>query len=158
MVADIDPDTPVVFCSPGFQFPESIVYRERIVDLLGLKNVSQGKGGETEVLPGDQDHYERMWLDSQDGQSRSYEIVHLNQTLAPYRSWISAVYHMPGPSHVTQRVDVEGRLIRVDPLIRWSKDEVRTFMREQELPFHPRATPRAPREPKDAQELPSYNY
>ena len=158
MIADIDPATPVVFCNPGFQFPESAVYRDRIVDRLGLKTVSLGQGGEAEVLPGDQEHYERMWVDSKDGRSRSYEIVHLNETLAPYECWISAVYHMPAPSHVTQRVDIEGRLIRVDPLIRWTKDEVRAFMREKELPFHPRAVRQAPEVARDAEELPSYNY
>ena len=158
MVADIDPGTPVVFCSRGFQFPESEVYRERIVGLLGLKSVSRSKGGEVEVLSGDHDHCERMWVESSEGLARSFEIVHLNQTLAPYSCWISAVYHVPSPPQVTQRVDVEGRLIRVDPLIRWSKDEVRAFMREHKLPFHPRAVRRAPKAASDPQELPSYNY
>ena len=159
LVADIDPATPVVFCVRGFEFPESGVYRKRIVELLGLENVSQTKGGEVEVLPGDYDHCERMWVESRDGLGRSYEIVHLNQTLAPYSCWISAVYHVPSPPRVTHRVDVESRLIRVDPLIRWTKDDVRAFMREHELPFHPRAVRRKPAAPLEKQPLPpSYNY
>ena len=159
LVADIDPTIPVVFCIRGFQFPESDVYRARIVDRLGLKTVSQTRGDEVEVLPGDCDHSERMWVENREGLGRSFEIVHLNQTLAPYSCWISAVYHVPRPPHVTQRVDVESRLIRVDPLIRWSKDEVRTFMREHELPFHPRAARPEPKAPTVPQELPpSYNY
>jgi phosphoadenosine phosphosulfate reductase len=159
MVADIDPATPVVFCVRGFQFPESEVYRKRIVELLGLENVSQTEGGEVEVLPGDYDHYERMWIETQDGLGQSDEIVHLNRTLAPYDCWISAVYHMPSPPHVTHRVDVESRLIRVDPLIRWTKDDVRAFMREHKLSFHPAAARRKPAPPSDGQEtLPSYSY
>ena len=159
LVADIDPATPVVFCVRGFEFPESGAYRKRIVERLGLVNVSQSKGGEVEVLPGDHDHCERMWAESRDGLGRSFEIVHLNQTLAPYSCWISAVYHMSNPPDITHRVDVEGRLIRVDPLIRWTKDDVRAFMREHKLPFHPRAVrdkPAAPREKPSP--LPSYNY
>jgi len=159
MVADIDAAMPVVFCVRGFQFPESTEYREQIVDLLGLKNVIQCKGGEVEVLPNDYDHYERMWIESQDGRMRIFEIVHLNQTLAPYSCWISAVYHVERPPHVKQRVDTEGRLIRVDPLIRWSKDEVRAFMHAHDLPFHPHVTRRVPKAPREPQELPpSYNY
>jgi phosphoadenosine phosphosulfate reductase len=159
LVADIDPATPVVFCGRGFQFPESDVYRKRIVELLGLENVSQTKGGEVEVLPGDYDHCERMWAESRDGQGQSYEIVHLNQTLAPYSCWISAVYHMPSPPRLTHRVDVESRLIRIDPLIRWTKDDVRAFMREHELPFHPRAIRRRPAPSLEEQAIPpSYNY
>ena len=139
MVADINADTPVVFCVPGFQFPESVAYRERIIELLGLKNVSQSKGGEAKIRPGDHDHCERMWAEHRDLPSRSVEIVHLNQTLASYDCWISAVYHQPLSSNVTHRVDVEGRLIRIDPLIRWTREDVGAFMREHKLPFHPPA-------------------
>ena len=159
MVADIDPVTPVAFCRRGFQFPESRAYRERIVDLLGLENISETAGGEAEVLPGDIDHCERMWSETEDGMARSYEICHLNRTLAPYHCWISAVYHMPGSPHIEQRVDVESRLIRVDPLLRWSRDDVRAFMREHELPFHPRAIRRRPEPPAESQPLPpTYHF
>jgi len=159
LVADIDPATPVVFCVRGFQFPESVEYRKRIVDLLGLENVSQCNGGEVDVLPGDHDHYERMWIESRDGLGRSYEIVHLNQTLAPYSCWISAVYHVPRPPNVKNRVDVESRLIRVNPLVRWSKDDVRAFLREHKLPFHPRVAQRKPSPPPgDKPSAPSYHY
>ncbi len=159
LVADIDRATPVVFCARGYEFPESGVYRKRIVELLGLENVSQTKGGEIAVVPGDSDHCERMWVESRDWPTRSLEIVHLNQTLAPYSCWISAVYHVPRSPDVTQRVDVERRLIRVDPLIRWTKDDVRAFMREHKLPFHPRAIRRKPAPPlEEPSLLPSHNY
>ena len=159
MVADIDRTTPVVFCARGYEFPETGVYRKRIVELLGLENVSQTKGGEVEVLPGDADHCERMLVESRDWPTRCFEIVHLNQTLAPYSCWISAVYHVPRPPEASQRVDVERRLIRVDPLIRWTKDDVRAFMREHKLPFHPRAIRPTPAPPSEEPSLlPSYNY
>ena len=159
MVADIDPATPVVFCRRGFQFPESRDYRERIVGLLGLETVSETAGGETEILPGDIDHAERMWSETEDGMARSYEICHLNRTLAPYDCWISAVYHLPRSPHIERRVDVESRLIRVDPLLRWSREEVGAFMREHGLPFHPRAARRRPEPPKESQPLPpTYHF
>ena len=72
LVADIDPATPVVFCGRGFQFPESDVYRARIVEQLGLKNVSQTTGREADVLPGDYDHCEHMWAESPDRQKKSH--------------------------------------------------------------------------------------
>jgi phosphoadenosine phosphosulfate reductase len=159
MVADIDPATPVVFCLRGHQFPESLEYRLRIMELLGLENVSLSRGGEVAVAPGDYDHCERMWAESRDGLGRSYEVLHLNQTLAPYDCWISAVYHMPRPPQATHRVDVESRLLRVDPLVHWSQDEVRAFMREHELPFHPRAARPQPEPPAETQPLPpSYHF
>ena len=140
LVADIDPATPVVFCTRGFQFPASLEYRERIVDLLGLTNVSLTQGHEVNVLPGDHDHCEVMWVESPEGFGRSYEIVHLNETLAPYNCWVSRSITCAANRMSVTRVDVQGRLIRVDPLIRWSKDDVRAFMRKYDLPFHPHVT------------------
>jgi 3'-phosphoadenosine 5'-phosphosulfate sulfotransferase (PAPS reductase)/FAD synthetase len=66
---------------------------------------------------------------------------------------------MPREPQVTHRVDVEGRLIRIDPLIRWTKDDVRAFMHEHKLPFHPRVARRKPERPLESESsLPSYNY
>ncbi len=159
LVADVDPACPVVFCHPGHLFPESLAYRERIVGQLGLSKVTATSGGEVDVVPGDHDHVEQMWAESQSGAGRVFEIVHLNDTLAPYDCWIRAVYHMPRPAEVQQRVDVYGRLIGIDPLVHWSKDDVRAFMREQDLPFHPRAVRPKLEAPAEQQPIaPSYNY
>ncbi len=144
MIADIDPATPVVFCRPGTLFPESRDFRARIVEQLGLTTISESRGGEAAVRPGDDDHYENMWAEYLTGHGRVHEIVHLNDTLAPFDCWISAVYHFSRQPQAHHRVDVEGRLIRVDPLIRWSQDYVRGFMRKHGLPFHPRAAGRRP--------------
>jgi phosphoadenosine phosphosulfate reductase len=139
MVADIDPATPVVFCKPGFLLPESRAYRQRIVKLFGLTNVSVSQGGEAEVQAGDLDHYERMWSETDDGFSRIFEIVQLNRTLADYDCWISAVYHMGLPAADEAPVEREGRLIRVNPLSGWTRSDVRDFLNAQDIPFHPRA-------------------
>lgn len=159
LVADIDPATPVVFCRPGNLFPESVEYRDKLVERLGLTNVRESRGGEVDVRPGDDDHYENMWAEYLTGLGRVHEIVHLNDTLAPYDCWISAVYHIARPPHAHHRVDVEGRLIRVDPLIRWIRDDVRQFMREHDLPFHPRAAGRKAAPPRDEAPCPpTYHF
>jgi 3'-phosphoadenosine 5'-phosphosulfate sulfotransferase (PAPS reductase)/FAD synthetase len=42
------------------------------------------------------------------------------------------------PGHVQHRVDKQGRLIRVDPLLSWTRDDGRRCMAERKLPHHPR--------------------
>lgn len=147
MVADVDPTTPVVFCRPGHPFPKSLEYRKRIVEIFGLTNVSESEGHETDIEAGDQDHCERMWSEYRDAPGRTFEIVHLNETLAPYDCWISAVYHMARGGNVRHRVGVEGRLIRLDPLLSWSQDDVHRYMVDRDLPFHPRAYQRTRSKP-----------
>ena len=54
---------------------------------------------------------------------------------------------------------VEGRLTRVDPLVYWTKDDVRDFMRANNLPYHKKAKRKYNhKEAKDDSEYPSYHY
>ena len=158
MIADIDPDTPVVFCRPGELFEESEAHRADIVKKLGLTHVTETDGGKSGLLPDTSDHYERMWAEYRSGLGRVHELVHLNDILVHYDCWISAVYHLPSPQ-TALRVDMEGSLVRVDPLIDWTPQEVRAFMREHDLPFHPRAGRRVdPRAAEDTPCPPSYHF
>jgi phosphoadenosine phosphosulfate reductase len=139
MVADIDPTTPVLFCRPGHEFEESRTYREQIIDLLGLTNISFSEGREVEVRPGDHDHVERMWLESENVPGERFVMAHINKSLEAFDCWISAVYHDTRRADVKHRVDRDGRLVRVNPLLHWTQEDVRDFMREHKLPYHERA-------------------
>lgn len=139
MVADIDPDTPVVFCRRGPPFPESEAFHDTLVSFLGLTNVSVTAGQEPQTQRGDYDHCEQMWVEHRELPGRTREIAHLNETLAPFDCWVSAVYHVNKPEDGQQRVDAEGRFYRIDPLAGWSREDVREFMRAHDLPHHARA-------------------
>jgi hypothetical protein len=50
-------------------------------------------------------------------------------------------------------------LIRIDPLASWTRDQVRHFLKENGLAYHPRATLRPRLVPKvESQALPTYHY
>ncbi len=158
MVSEIDPATPVIFCRRPPVFKESTEYRTRIVESLGLQNVSMNDGHEADVKPGDKDHCEHMWV-HHEVPGRSFQILHLNDSLAPYSCWISAVYHQSTPSDDRRLVEVEGRLTRVDPLAFWSKDDVRAFMRDHGLPYHEMAKRHYRRDPtKISDPSATYHY
>ncbi|MGI9475206.1 MAG: phosphoadenosine phosphosulfate reductase family protein [Hyphomicrobiaceae bacterium] len=159
MVSDIDPETPVIFCHRPPIFEESVEYRTEIIKRLGLKNVSMNDGNESIVQPGDSDHCERMWIQYLDMPGRSLQLLHLNQCLSPYKCWISAVYHVSRPANLRNRVDVDGRLVKIDPLIRWTKDDVGEFMRANELPYHKMAKRSfSYKGSKDGLMHPTYNF
>lgn len=143
MVADIEPMTPVVFCQPTRLYPESLAFRAELVRRLGLGDVAVSTGREPEVLSSDRDHVECMWADDPMGGGQVHEMVHLNETLADFDCWISAVYHVPKHPRDRQRIVRDGRLVRVDPLVDWSDDQVRTYLKARDLSYHPRARARA---------------
>jgi len=158
MVSDIDPATPIIFCRRPPAFEESTEYRTRIVERLGLQNVTMNDGHEAEVKPGDKDHCEYMWVQYR-VPGRSLQMLHLNDCLAPYQCWISAVYHQAQPSHLRSLMEVEGKLTRIDPLAYWSKDDIREFMSTHDLPYHKMAKKQYDQsETKESGNIPTYHY
>jgi len=141
MIADVDPATPVLFCQRGHVYPESVAYREEIIDILGLTNVTVTAGGTSSSGPCGFFQNEQMWVGTSVGDGRVRETVHLAEALVPYDCWISAVYHAPKPENITHRVDICGEKLRVDVLRHRSANDIRRFMRDHDLPFHPRAKP-----------------
>jgi len=142
MVADIDPNTPVLFCQRGHIYPESMAYRDQIIETLGLTNVTITAGGTSSSGSCGFFQHEQMWVGTSVGDGRVRETVHLAEALVPYDCWISAVYHAPKPENISHRVDICGEKLRVDVLRHRSANDIRRFMRDHHLPFHPRAEPR----------------
>ncbi|MFN3746115.1 MAG: phosphoadenosine phosphosulfate reductase family protein [Hyphomicrobiaceae bacterium] len=138
MISEIAPSTPIVFCHMPNLYPESLAYRAKLVSDLGLRDIRE-PGEDHGVLPGDCNHSEGLWAENPVDHTRAYRTVHLNQALSGFECWISAVYHGPYPDVPGPRVREEGRLIRIDPLASWTQSQVRDFMREHGLSYHPRA-------------------
>ena len=137
MISEIDRATPVIFCHAPYIFPESVEYRARIVRQLGLSDVRDPAGDETDVLAGDRDHAEPILSDAWGG-GTIHSTVNLNTSLAGFDCWISAAYHRAYTDDPTPRLIEEGRLLRVDPLKGWTQKDVHAYMAERDLPHHPR--------------------
>ncbi len=140
MVAKIDPSTPIVFCHAPNSHPDSQEFRAKLVSRLGLSAVRDTVDDEGDPLPGDCDHSESLWAEDPVDHTRVYATARLNRTLADFDCWVSGVYHGPYGGEAGPRIREEGRLLRIDPLAGWSQDDVRGFMKEHGLSYHPRAT------------------
>jgi phosphoadenosine phosphosulfate reductase len=138
MISEIDPSTPIVFSHMPHLYPESLDYRAKLVRDLGLRDTRES-AEDSGALPGDCNHSESLWAENPVDHTRAYRTVNLNQALAGCECWISAVYHGPYPEAPGPRVREEGRLILIDPLASWTQDQVRGFMQQHGLSYHPRA-------------------
>lgn len=145
MIAEIDPTVPVTFCHASSLYPESAAYRDALVQALGLTNVNSISGRATmdlDRVPGDSDCYECLWVDAKIGErwadgGKVRELVYVTKALADKECWISAVYHLPRLNQ--HRLDPVGGRLRVDPVLDWSDEDVRAFLKARDLPLHPRA-------------------
>lgn len=159
MIAEIDASTPIVFCHAPNSHPDSLEYRARLVSLLGLRDIRDPDDDESGPLPGDCDHSEGLWAEDPVDHTRAYATASLNRALANFECWVSGVYHGPYTDEPDPRLLEEGRLIRIDPLADWTQDDVRRFMKEHGLPYHPRATLPRPKPVKDEPKImPTYHF
>ena len=138
MVSEIDPATPVVFCHPRSVFPESETYREDLVRLLGLSNVKVVT--RSDPLAGKQsfERTEKLLNEAPDNTGGTWETIHLHDTLAPYKCWIKAVYHERSDQPSKQRVDCYAGMVTVNLLRRRTTEMIDRFMKDHDLPYHPK--------------------
>jgi len=159
MIAKIDPSTPIVFCHAPNSHPDSQEFRSKLVARLGLSAIRDTGDDEGDALPGDCDHSEALWAEDPVDHTRVYATARLNRTLADFDCWVSGVYHGPYGDVAGPRISEEGRLLRIDPLAGWSQDDVRAFMKEHGLSYHPRATlPRTKPATDEPDTVPTYHF
>jgi len=159
ILADINPATPIVFCHAGTIYPESVEYKQLIIERLGLTDVREPQQKEPVTIQGERDHVEWLKANYNGSQSTVKTALHLNKSLAGFECWISAVYHNHDYGSQVNRIDIEGKILRVNPLHDWTREDVDHFMKVHDLPFH-KLAPHDPDYPKyegDA-EVPFYGY
>ena len=160
LISDIDETTPIIFCHAQSPFPESLEFRAKLISQLNLQDVRYPSDDEGGPLPGDRHHSEGLWAENPADQTRAYTIVDLNQSLAESDCWISGVYHGPYSDAPGPRVSEDGRLIKIDPLAEWTQDQVRSFMQDNDLHYHPRSPlrSRATADDDSSTGVPTYHF
>jgi phosphoadenosine phosphosulfate reductase len=137
MVAAVDPATPVIFLDTGKHFWETLGYRAKLIDILGLSNVR--------VVTPDP---ERLRVTDPDGslhganpdlccQIRKTEP--LERALLGFEAVISGRKRYHGAARATLdflSIDDKERL-KVEPLAGFSALDIRAYMVSHQLPQHP---------------------
>ncbi|MEM8950460.1 MAG: phosphoadenylyl-sulfate reductase [Pseudomonadota bacterium] len=138
MVATIDPTTPVIFLDTGKLFPETHAYREEITDLLGLSDVclaTPSIGGLNRYdAAGD------LWRREPDLCCHIRKTEPLENALDGFAGWITGRKRFQGGARETLAT-IEGEAstgkIKLNPLARWSAEDVERYRLLRDLPAHP---------------------
>lgn len=141
MVATVAPATPVIFLDTGRLFPETLRYRDELCAHLGLTDVRH-------VRP-DAAALERYDLEGGLAEHDPDLCCHLRKTepldqaLAGFAGWITGRKRFQGGRRsdlpLIEAEPGTGR-VKINPLARWSVEDVRHYRRLRQLPLHPLAT------------------
>ena len=83
---------------------------------------------------------EALWTREPDRCCALRKVDPLRRFLQGYRAWITGVRRQQSPSRARARaVEWDGRfgLVKVNPLVRWSRDDVWRYIREHGVPYNP---------------------
>jgi phosphoadenosine phosphosulfate reductase len=136
MVAGIDRNTPVLFLDTQKLFPETLRYRDALIDRLGLRYVRTITPDADAIAAEDADGM--LWQRDPDRCCALRKVAPLERALDGFEAWINGRKRSHGEtrSHLPLVEVADGRL-KLNPLALWSADDVETYFVANDLPRHP---------------------
>ncbi len=141
MVHRINPSVPLFYLDTDFLFPETYATRDRVIEQYGLKptQVLQLK---SLLAPQKQaaSYGDALWTSNPDQCCQLRKVEPLTRVLQGYDAWITGIRRDQAPSRADAGLvewDQKFRLVKVNPLARWSWADVWTYIKIYEVPYNP---------------------
>lgn len=136
MIAQIDPDAPVVFLDTLKLFPETKEYKNELAIALGLTNVIQLEPSSPDLAADDPDGV--LHAENSDLCCYIRKTLPLVRALRPYELWVTGrKRHHGGGRSDLPRVEVQDGKLKFNPLYDWSQEDIRAYVAKHDLPDHP---------------------
>lgn len=136
LVAQANPSTPVIFLDTGKHFAQTISYRKKIASQLGLTDVRDIKPDAAALAT--RDSAGDLWRHDADACCTLRKVEPLDAGLREFDAWITGRKQFHGGQRLTLPVfESSGAHIKVNPIVRWSKENVDAYARGAGLPAHP---------------------
>ena len=136
IVSRVSPSLPILFLDTGYHFPETIAFRDQLVEAWKLKLVVlKARRGPDE---GTQADGNPLYLSNPDMCCNIHKVVPMRAATARYRGWISGIRRDQTASRMHVRpVEENAGHYRVHPMLDWTEQQIRRYMAEHHLPEHP---------------------
>lgn len=136
LIADVDPDLPIVFMNTGMHFPQTLDYKEELIERLGLSNVRDIPPVESERLALDPKN--TLWKTDTDACCALRKVRPLAPALEGFNAWITGRKRFHGGARMSLPVfEYAAGRFKVNPLASWTQDDVQDYFKRRQLPKHP---------------------
>jgi len=140
LISEVAPDLPVLFLETGKHFPETLAYRDELVEQLKLTNL-RNIYPEIETLQS-KDETGLRWSYDPDGCCEIRKVIPLANALADYDATLTGRKAFQSstranlPRFELDSSDAHGRL-KINPLIDWTSEDIAAYFEDHDLPRHP---------------------
>jgi phosphoadenosine phosphosulfate reductase len=137
MISRISPEVPVAFLNTGFLFPETLEFRDQVLDRLGLELLEV-----TSSIPKSQqrDPAGRFFFHSDPDRCFNMNKVQpMEELLWQYDVWINGVRADQSAQRKSFEIEqpTPQRAIRFHPMLAWTSRMIHEYRVEYNLPEHP---------------------
>jgi phosphoadenosine phosphosulfate reductase len=142
MLRRIRADVPILFLDTGFHFPETIAFRDRIVELWDLRLVVLA--GEHRSPDRQAELYGReLYRRDPELCCRINKVEPLQRSLEEHDAWVSGIRRDQSPFRArtpvleAQLLPSGNEILKIHPLANWTFEDVDDYIRRYEIPTHP---------------------
>jgi phosphoadenosine phosphosulfate reductase len=136
LAAGIDRHVPVIFVDTGRHFRETLAYRDRLADHLGLTDIRSigPTADETKV----RDPWLALAEQDPDACCGFRKVAPLAAALAPFAAWLSGRKRHQADTRQGLRVfEADSAHIKINPLAAWDARRIAAYAEAHALPVHP---------------------
>ncbi len=138
MLAEIEPRVRVFNLDTGYQFRETLELRDRIAETYGIQVEMIRPDTSTEQY--EAIHGGPLYQTHPDRCCHDRKILPLRRAIQGYDAWISAIRADQSNDRAqTPKVgwDKKFNLVKINPLLSWTKKDVWSFIVEKNVPYNP---------------------
>lgn len=136
LAAGIDRHLPVIFGDSRRHFPETLAYRDLLVERLGLTDVRVAAPTPAETAL--RDPFLALAEQDADACCAFRKVAPMEHALGPFDAWISGRKRSQAATRANLPVfEAEGGRIKVNPLAAWDAARIAAYAAEHDLPAHP---------------------
>jgi phosphoadenosine phosphosulfate reductase len=141
LATQIRPDVPVLFLETGYQFAETLAFKERLTELLGLNVVDLV--GEYTVERQAEEFGPRLFERDPELCCELNKVRPMFEALRGLDAWVTAFRRDSSPTRANapfvEQYELEaGRfIVKVNPMAAWTRADVWRYLREHDLPHNP---------------------
>jgi phosphoadenosine phosphosulfate reductase len=138
LLAEIAPEVRVFNLDTGYQFPETLALKERMAERYGIDvELIQP---ETSVPEYETRHGGPLYISNSDQCCYDRKVLPLRRALVGFDAWITAIRSDQSSQRASACVvgrDPKFGLVKVNPLLNWTRRDVWAFVVTQKVPYNP---------------------
>jgi phosphoadenosine phosphosulfate reductase len=136
LLSQIDPGVPVIFLNTGKLFGETLRYRDRLQDALGLLDVRSI--GPSLADARERDPNGNLWASNPDACCHFRKVVPLQRAMAPFEAEITGRKRFQTASRSSiSPIELNGSRFVLNPLWNWTLEDLKAHILAHNLPRHP---------------------